>query len=296
MLELFEIEGDDAKAIKRWLAPSMRRALCDLPNAWLRVEGKMAVLSTYGFADADGLDALVDAADAIFAKRGAGRAPSLFGTAGSGTAPAAERRRAEKPPAAATIGARAAAFGVDLLLLAVAVGVLIGAIALREEGLEGLPGFPIAPKDEFDGAWQAGWNTKGVGALVAAEAVLVGLLVLQSYFAARRGQTLGMRLFGVKAVRLDGRPVDFLRGVLLRGWLIAAIPLGVAAALTRPFRFGAFLTNLVDTKVLLAAAAAIVLDVVLMFVTENRRALHDYVAGTKVVATEPDLFAALRRT
>jgi uncharacterized RDD family membrane protein YckC len=194
------------------------------------------------------------------------------------------------------VTARLGAFAVDLLLCAAALGILIAASALRDEGLEGLPGLPVAPKDEFDGPWQGGWSTKGVGALVAAEAIVVGLLVVQSYFAARRGQTLGMRLLGVKVVNRHGEPPRFYRGLLFRGWLIAAVPLAVAAVLTQPFSFRGYLAHLFDVKVLLAAAAAIVLDAVVMMVDRERRALHDVVAGTKVVATRADLLDAMRRS
>jgi uncharacterized RDD family membrane protein YckC len=105
-----------------------------------------------------------------------------------------------------------------------------------------------------------------------------------------------MRLAGVKVVNRNGEPPRFYRGLLFRGWLIAAVPLAVAALLTHPFSFRAYLGHLFDVKVLLAAVAAIALDAVVMLVDRDRRALHDFIAGTRVVATRADLLDVLRRS
>jgi hypothetical protein len=71
-------EADD-KAIRKWLSPPLREALMELPDAWLRVEGKTMALTLYGSADADKLGELVTAADIVFAEYGAEGGPSLFG-------------------------------------------------------------------------------------------------------------------------------------------------------------------------------------------------------------------------
>lgn len=76
-MSLFLVEGLDAKAIGRWLSPPVRRALCDLPDAWLHVEGSLMTLTLFGSLQADQLDALVECADTIFAEHGEGGA-SLF--------------------------------------------------------------------------------------------------------------------------------------------------------------------------------------------------------------------------
>jgi hypothetical protein len=67
------------KAIRKWLSPPVRAALMELPDLWIRVEGKTMALSLYGRVDADRLHALVTAADVIFAEYGAEGGPSLFG-------------------------------------------------------------------------------------------------------------------------------------------------------------------------------------------------------------------------
>ncbi|MBK8255409.1 MAG: hypothetical protein IPK82_22460 [Polyangiaceae bacterium] len=79
LMEKFLIEGADAKAIGKWLTPSIRRALCGVPSAWLRVQGATMTVTTFGDADADGIDRLVELADHIFAEHGAEGGPSLFG-------------------------------------------------------------------------------------------------------------------------------------------------------------------------------------------------------------------------
>jgi hypothetical protein len=72
-------EGD--KAIRKWLSPPLREALLDLPDAWLRVDGKTRVMAftLYGPADADRIQELLAAADIVFAEYGADGGPSLLG-------------------------------------------------------------------------------------------------------------------------------------------------------------------------------------------------------------------------
>ncbi len=79
LMGLFLIEGPDAKAIGKWLSPSIRRALCQVPAAWLRVEGSTMAVTIFGALEADEIDRLVELADAIFAEHGAEGGPSLFG-------------------------------------------------------------------------------------------------------------------------------------------------------------------------------------------------------------------------
>lgn len=67
------------KAIRQWLSPTVRAALLELPDLWLRVDGKTMALSLYGRVDADRMHELVTAADVIFAEYGAEGGPSLFG-------------------------------------------------------------------------------------------------------------------------------------------------------------------------------------------------------------------------
>jgi hypothetical protein len=79
LMNLFQIDGVEAKAIGRWLSQPIRRALCELPGVWIRVEGKTMTVTVFGTVEADQLDALVQLADTIFAEHGAEGGPSLFG-------------------------------------------------------------------------------------------------------------------------------------------------------------------------------------------------------------------------
>lgn len=83
------------KAIRKWLSPVLREALLDVPDLWLRVEGKTMALTLYGPVDAERLHDLVTAADVIFAEHGADGGPSLFGDA---DAEADEPEPAAPPP------------------------------------------------------------------------------------------------------------------------------------------------------------------------------------------------------
>lgn len=203
--------------------------------------------------------------------------------------PKAKPRKApsQKPDSElAPLKARLSAGAVDAVLYAIALAILIGVLALREGGWSTIsvswllgPG----PSDPLDGAWQGGWTTKGFGALVAAECLLVGLWVYQTYLASKSGESIGKRLFGARVLRVDGERISFWRGVLFRTWLVAAVPLAVAAVLTRPFDARAYLIGLFEARIALVALAAVVVDVAPLFVGQGRRALHDHIAGTRVV-------------
>ena len=103
--ESFLVEGDDVAAIKRWLTRPLRKALLQLPDLWVRVDGKLMTVTLYGTTytprhdeeptgaatgpyregprspvvlDSMRLQDLVTAADALFAEHGADGAPSLL--------------------------------------------------------------------------------------------------------------------------------------------------------------------------------------------------------------------------
>lgn len=89
------------KIIRKWLSPPLREALMDLPDAWLRVEGKTMALTLYGPTDADKLSDLVTAADIVFAEYGAEGGPSLLGDDEDAevAAPAPAKKAASGPSA-----------------------------------------------------------------------------------------------------------------------------------------------------------------------------------------------------
>jgi uncharacterized RDD family membrane protein YckC len=84
-------------------------------------------------------------------------------------------------------------------------------------------------------------------------------LVFQSYLVTTTGQSLAKRWFGLRIVRADGRPVGFALGVVVREWLVLLI--GCVPLLGMFFR-------LADSLFILG---------------EERRCVHDLIAGTVVV-------------
>jgi len=85
------------------------------------------------------------------------------------------------------------------------------------------------------------------------------LYVYQWYLVATSGQTLGKRWLGIKVVKTGGSPVDFACAVVARVWvptLIGFTPVGPLFGLT---------------------------DALFIF-RDDRRCLHDLLAGTKVIA------------
>jgi len=131
------------------------------------------------------------------------------------------------------------ALGVFIPGLVVALGVTVGTEASSDD-LFFLP-VPLV------------WAL-GVG-LVA----FFGVTFYQWYLIATRGQTIGKRVYKLRVVTTDGRPVGFVDGVLLREWVMGAL-----------------------TAIPLLGYALWVVDPLMIFGAE-RRCLHDVIASTKVI-------------
>lgn len=83
---------------------------------------------------------------------------------------------------------------------------------------------------------------------------------LQWWLIVSSGQSIGKKLANTRVVREDGSPVGFTSGVVLREWVMAAL-----SAIPVAGRF----IGLVDA--------------IAIFVNNERKTLHDRIAGTKVV-------------
>jgi uncharacterized RDD family membrane protein YckC len=93
---------------------------------------------------------------------------------------------------------------------------------------------------------------------------LMGLMVLafqiyQWYLIATTGQSLGKRWLGVQIVRVDGTPLGFVHGVILRSWVMGAIG-----------------------NIPLVGGIASIVNILMIF-GDERRCLHDHLAGTRVI-------------
>jgi uncharacterized RDD family membrane protein YckC len=62
----------------------------------------------------------------------------------------------------------------------------------------------------------------------------IGLLLLQAYLVTIRGQSLAKGWLGIKIVKIDGSPVKFVSGVLLRHWLVLALQYVPGRAIRAP--------------------------------------------------------------
>jgi uncharacterized RDD family membrane protein YckC len=89
--------------------------------------------------------------------------------------------------------------------------------------------------------------------------LVLPLSIYQWYLITKTGQTLGKKWLKIRIVKLDGSPVDFVTGVVKRVWVMGVI--GMV-----PYLGGC--VALVDY---------------LMIFSQERRCLHDQIAGTKVV-------------
>lgn len=101
-------------------------------------------------------------------------------------------------------------------------------------------------------------GASGLGIAVLALSIFA-LAIYQWVLISTTGQTLAKKWLKMKIVKVDGSPVDFVSGVVLRSW--------VAQALSAIPMVGG-LVGLIDA---------------LMIFGEEQRCLHDHIAGTIVI-------------
>lgn len=87
----------------------------------------------------------------------------------------------------------------------------------------------------------------------------LGIAVYQWILISRTGQSLGKKWTGIRIEKIDGSPVTFSTGVVLRNWV---------PKLMGAFPYLGMLFHLLDS---------------LFIFREDRRCLHDHIAGTRVV-------------
>lgn len=123
-----------------------------------------------------------------------------------------------------------------------------------------IPGAIIAALT-ISSSFTRGRPTPGdIGMFVAVMTLFtIPLVIYQWYLLATTGQTLGKRWLGIKIVKMDGSPVDFVSAVVARNWAVFA--LGYVPYI-------GFIFSLAN---------------VLFIFGDERRCLHDMIAGTKVV-------------
>lgn len=311
--DTFLVEGDNPKAIRKWLDEPIREALMELPDAWLRCDGKSLALTLYGYANADTLDELVAVADGIFAEKGAspeslfGDLPPLQKSAGYRREPEEiarprperktkpRKKRAEPEVAPASARTRILAGAIDFGLYAlgvIATAAMVGAFDRFHPAI-----FFSSPDLAITEAWQGGWTTKGFGAFVIAETLLCLVFVYQGYLASTRGSSIGKRLLGARVVRSDGQPMDFWRGVFLRSYVFGLVPLLAAAFLAKrsgqlsPRRFFEAIPQM---QTLAAGAIVLAILAIALLSSKDGRGLHDRLSGTRVVAAERFTLSAVQ--
>jgi uncharacterized RDD family membrane protein YckC len=101
-------------------------------------------------------------------------------------------------------------------------------------------------------SWFAG--VAAVGCLA-----MLGIAIYQWILISKTGQSLGKKWTGIRIEKIDGSPVSFTTGVVLRNW----VPKIMGA-----FPYLGMIFHLVDA---------------LYIFREDHRCLHDHIAGTRVV-------------
>lgn len=115
------------------------------------------------------------------------------------------------------------------------------------------------------GAFSEGGNSAIFKAFVAGPLGIVslvgwlGLIAYQAYLVATSGQSIAKKLFKIQIVKVDGSPVSFVSGVLVRNWLMMVLQQIPVVNMILPL-----------------------LDALFIF-RQDRRCIHDLIAGTKVI-------------
>jgi uncharacterized RDD family membrane protein YckC len=168
------------------------------------------------------------------------------------TAPSPQHRSAARPGGSARVTAgRLARLGARLLDgLILVVAAFVSALVI------GLPiGFLVGAASHDA---QAGGLFGAIGIQIGCIIGMLGISIYQWVLLVRDGQTIGKRMARIQVIRCeDGHPPSFVHGVLLRSWL---------NALLSQLTCGVY--GLVD---------------ILFIFREDRRCIHDYLAGTMVV-------------
>jgi uncharacterized RDD family membrane protein YckC len=111
-------------------------------------------------------------------------------------------------------------------------------------------------------------TTRLMPALALFTALQLALLGIQIFLLTSRGQSLGKILLGVRVVRAD----DGEKPGFLRAWLLRELPSGTIQGLLQLVPIVGFFLRF-----------AFVTTNYLMIFREDRRCLHDFIAGTRVV-------------
>jgi uncharacterized RDD family membrane protein YckC len=117
--------------------------------------------------------------------------------------------------------------------------------------------FSASNRMDFGNAEMMSYGMIGVAALMGL--MILAFMGYQWYLIATTGQSLAKRWLGIQIVRVDGTPLGFVNGVILRSWVIG---------LLSNIPFVGPLVGLVNP---------------LMIFGEERRCLHDQIAGTRVI-------------
>jgi uncharacterized RDD family membrane protein YckC len=111
------------------------------------------------------------------------------------------------------------------------------------------------------------WNDRISADSYVAWAAMVAFLSTQLFWLMRYGATVGKRIAGVRIVRRDGSPAALWRIVFLRYVPVAVVLVGA-----------------LESEIPLLPGTVLLLDAAFVLVP-GRRCLHDWLAGTDVIAS-----------
>jgi uncharacterized RDD family membrane protein YckC len=142
-------------------------------------------------------------------------------------------------------------------------------------------------------SYQAGHFSAAVFLVIRANSILVS--VYSAYFHSKNGQTLGKKLLGIRVVSIEGGAVTWERA-----WrreilnlvqcsadftmtVYCVLALGALYASLEPSVRMERIFNMQPTWFLWVTNSVAWSDILLVLTNRNRRSLHDFIAGTRVI-------------
>ena len=146
------------------------------------------------------------------------------------------------------------------------VGALVDSIVPIAALFVGLPIMMLDPEFGVEGSEP---GPIGMAGAVVSFVSFLTITGLQWYWIASSGQSVGKKLMNIQIRKLDGSPVGFVSGVIMRSWLLS---------------FAIGVLNIISCGLL---GSALYLVDSLMILGNERRCLHDLIASTVVIELQP---------
>lgn len=199
-------------------------------------------------------------------------------------------RWVDRKPSRVTFVTRVIAYAIDWALGGIICGLpavaIYGLVTKRSDMFSDLYVFPSL-------GFSYGWSY--LAGFLCFIVALVYLIYIP--YKVYPGQTLGKRIMKLKIVRIDGKPLD-LKTLVIRHIVGLIILESVAVVVSRYLRQMLTLATGFYFEYYLTAIGAFItmISAIIVYNTPSRRAIHDYLAKTRVALLEEPIQESVKKT